>query len=540
MFRCWAALVLTAYVARVAAADGPVLPSDLLTRVLYDEPHDQLERLAKISDAGPNILSRTFMSPAHKKASSQIAAWMRRAGLRTWWDNVGNVHGRIEGRNKRAPAVVLGSHYDTVYDAGKYDGTLGIITAIAAVKAMVLEAAVASGVVTAAEALPTGAAAYVNLEELLDDKIGRLLDAPVEVIAFSDEEGVRFQTTFLGSSAVAGTLVSTGGLAAVDSSGQTVESVLEANNFPGTAESVEDAAMRADRVAEYVEMHIEQGPILESLDRPLGLVEGGQGHAGTVPMKLRKDPLAGAVQIMHEIETTCVGKTPDVTTDDSLVCTVGMVQIWPGASNVIPGVVNFTVDMRSRSNEVRIGLSDWVYKRVHEVCDERGLSCHMQKPHEASTVHCDSEVTSRLKAAIRKAEKLGGEMRKFKDCLDGGEPEALCSYKVPLAVPLPRSTPDSADGDDGGTCGEGAQAGSCAAAAGGDGAGGAADVPVLVSGAGHDAMAMATLTKVGMLFVRCEGGISHSPFEKVEQHDIGTATAALYFYLRDRVAWQPE
>ncbi|WOL18845.1 putative allantoate deiminase isoform X1 [Canna indica] len=303
--------------------------NEWLTEILRDEAVERLDQLAKISDAD-GYIERTFLSPASRRASVLIIKWMQDAGLRTWVDQMGNVHGRIEGINTTAEALLIGSHFDTVVDAGKFDGTLGIICAISALKAL-----------------------------KINGKLHKL-SRPVEVIAFSDEEGVRFQSTFLGSAAIAGQLPASA-LRTSDKNGVTIQDVLKESSFEGNDASVLQVKYDPESVWGYIEVHIEQGPVLESLGYPLGIVQGiagqtrlkvkvsgSQGHAGTVPMLMRQDSMTAAAELIVNLESLC--KYPDklLTYNEEcayykkesfagLVCTVGEISSWPGASNVIPG-----------------------------------------------------------------------------------------------------------------------------------------------------------------------------------------------------------
>ncbi|OIW14263.1 hypothetical protein TanjilG_21403 [Lupinus angustifolius] len=248
-----------------------------------------------------------------------------------WVDQMGNLHGRVDGANASAEALLIGSHMDTVIDAGIFDGSLGIVSAISALKVL-----------------------HIN---------GKLhkLRRPVEVIAFSDEEGVRFQTTFLGSGAIAGILPATT-LGVSDKRNVTIESVLKDNSLEVTEESFLQLKYDSKSVWGYVELHIEQGPVLEQVGFPLGVVKGiagqtrlkvtvrgSQGHAGTVPMSMRQDPMAAAAELIVLMESVCKNPEKYLSYDEqcsdsavkslssSLVCTVGEISTWPSASNVIPG-----------------------------------------------------------------------------------------------------------------------------------------------------------------------------------------------------------
>ncbi|AQL05237.1 metallopeptidase precursor [Zea mays] len=436
----------------------------LYREILRDETVQRLKELGKISD-GDGYLERTFLSPASIRATGVIVSWMKDAGLTTWVDQMGNIHGRYEPANSTRDALLIGSHMDTVVDAGMYDGALGIISAISALKVLKV----------------TG-------------KLQRLT-RPVEVIAFSDEEGIRFQTTFLGSAAVAGTLPESI-LQVSDKSGTTLQDVLKMNSFEATSTAISQARYNPESVGSYVEVHMEQGPVLEALHYPLGvvkgiagqtrlkvIVDGSQGHAGTVPMKLRRDPMVAAAELVVTLERLCKEPNSLLTYDEEcscfteeslagLVCTVGELNTWPSASNVIPGQVNFTVDIRAMDDQVRETIVTSFSRLVLQKCDDRLVDCKVEHKHSAAATHCDPELTSQLKRAARSTVSA-----------------------------MPGRT----------------------VAAG--------ETPVLMSGAGHDAMAMARLTKIGMLFVRCRGGISHSPEESVMDNDVWAAGLALFNFI---------
>nr|GLL49126.1 allantoate deiminase [Ipomoea trifida] len=437
---------------------------DLFPQILKEEAVSRLYELGKVSDAD-NYLERTFQSPASVRAGNRIRSWMEDAGLRTWIDQMGNVHGRVEGINPSGKALLIGSHLDTVIDAGYFDGALGIITAISALKVL----------------KTTG-----RLEKL---------SKPVEVIAFSDEEGVRFQSTFLGSAAIAGTLPVTT-LHIHDKGGVTVQSALRKNSLDITEENLLKLKYDQESVSDYIEVHIEQGPVLENLGLPLGLVKGiagqtrlkvtvrgTQGHAGTVPMAMRQDPMVASAELIVLLENLCKQPEYYLSYDDecptstvkslagSLVCTVGEISTWPSASNVIPGQVKFTVDIRAMDDTGREAIIYEFSNRMHQLCDKRNVFCVIERKHDANAVVCDPKLSSQLKSAAHTA--------------------------------FTRITGETTDDD----------------------------VPVLMSGAGHDAMAMSRLTKVGMLFVRCRGGISHSPEEHVLDDDVWAAGMAIVAFL---------
>ncbi|GMI73325.1 allantoate amidohydrolase [Hibiscus trionum] len=450
-----------------ATAEKQSKTRSLHSEILRDEAVARLNDLGKVSDAD-GYLERTFMSPASVRAGILIREWMEDAGLRTWVDSMGNLHGRVEGMNTSAQALLIGSHMDTVVDAGIFDGSLGIISAISALK--VLKS---------------------------NSKLGEL-KRPVEVIAFSDEEGVRFQSTFLGSAAVAGVLPVTA-LNISDKSGVTVQDVLTGNSIEITEESLLELKYDPASIWGYVELHIEQGPVLEWTGFPLAVVKGiagqtrlkvtvrgSQGHAGTVPMSMRRDPMAAAAELIVLLESLCKrpreflldgGNCDEYSLESlstSLVCTVGEISTWPSASNVIPGQVTFTVDLRAIDDVGREAVVYELSNKIYKICDRRSVSCIIERKHDANAVICDRELSARLQSAAYTAvHRMTGEIQE--------------------------------------------------------------EVPVLMSGAGHDAMAISHLTKVGMLFVRCRGGISHSPEEHVLDDDVWVAGLAVLAFLESHM-----
>ena len=468
----------------------------------------------------------------------QIQRWMRAAGMTAWIDAVGNVRGRAASRNPDAPAMFVGSHYDSVVDGGMYDGAMGIITGIAAIKILVLESAVSAGNISITSVIKAvqeceakkvaGEDGTLNIMALLPPRAHLpLVKVPIEVAAFADEEGVRFQTTFLGSRTLAGTLLSSGALESRDGKGATLSDALMEVGMEGTPEALSAAALDPASIAGYVEVHLEQGPVLESSGRAVGVVRGiagqsrlvltlhgEQGHAGTVPMRLRRDPLAGAAEIMAKIENICREKATKETGggDDSLVCTVGSLFVWPGAVNVIPGAANFTLDVRCQSDTVRTTVLDAVRSHVSQVCLRRGLQCSVDLRHDVGAVPCSPTLVSRLADAVEaSAERLLPRLQLNKTIEDEHEEFGVrCSkdHSTHTSCPAPATfqlpTVKTTSG---------------------------AEVVVLASGAGHDAMAMAHITPIGMLFVRCRGGISHNPAEWVDPDDVATGAAALVQFL---------
>ncbi|KAK9152207.1 hypothetical protein Syun_010516 [Stephania yunnanensis] len=433
--------------------------NDLFQAILREEAVARLEELGKVTDAD-NYLERTFLSPASKRARDLLCSWMEDAGLRTWVDQMGNVHGRVEGMNSSAEALLIGSHLDTVVDAGIFDGSLGVVCAISALKALNVSGR------------------------------SKNLERPIEVIAFSDEEGVRFQTTFLGSAGIAGSLQSSV-LQISDRSGVTLQDVLKLNSFEGTEESILQLKYDQQSVWGYIEVHIEQGPVLESLGLPLGVVKGiagqtrlkvivrgSQGHAGTVPMSMRKDPMAAAAELILLLENLC--KNPDnfylmMLTAKVLEGNLLVVHLCVLLERCPSGQVTFTVDIRTINNMAREAIIFELSKQMYRSCEQRSVSCIIERKHDAEAVTCDPGLRSQLRTAAYSAlKRVVGEI------------------------------PD--------------------------------EVPSLMSGAGHDAMAMSHLSKVGMLFVRCRGGVSHSPMEYVLDDDVWFAGLAILEFLETNMA----
>ncbi len=384
----------------------------------------------------PNGLTRIFLSREQAAVSQVVLGWMRDVGMSARIDAIGNVVGRYEGTQPGLPALVLGSHLDTVRDAGKYDGPLGVVAAIECVRAFHAR--------------------------------GRRFDFAIEIYGFADEEGVRFGATLLGSRAVAGTF-RPANLDTRDRSGITMRQAmddagLDPDQWPA-------AIRRRDEVLAYVELHIEQGPVLEAHGLPLGVVTaingqsryqieiaGMAGHAGTVPMgSLRRDALAGAAECVLAVERIC-GAVPD------LVGTVGTIEALPGAVNVIPGRARFTIDVRSPHDDVRRRAVGELLAAFASICEQRHLSLSNRVMLESRVAQCAPWLMAQFEAAVAA--------------------EGVAVRQLP-------------------------------------------------SGAGHDGLAMIDLTDIGMLFVRCRGGISHHPAESVTEADAAVGTRALLRFIEN-------
>jgi allantoate deiminase len=371
----------------------------------------------------PGAITRPFASDAMRRAQDHVAGWMSEAGMTVRRDNIGNLRGRYAGSGPAT--LLLGSHLDSVSNAGRYDGPLGVTVAIAAVK------------------------------RLRDE--GVQLPYSLEVLAFCDEEGLRFGSTYLGSRAVAGTLEERD-LERVDGSGITMAEAIRA--FGGDPGRIADDRWRGGPLLGYVEVHIEQGPVLEARDLPLAVVSaiagqnrfritftGTAGHAGTVPMDRRRDALVAAAMFVVAVEA-------DARSHEGLVATVGDLVVPGGAANVIPGRVELTLDVRHANDVLRAAACQRLVARAQSLADHRQISGDVRAVSENPAVACAPRLVALLSEAVE------GMQRQ------------------PLVLP---------------------------------------------SGAGHDAAAMSALTDVGMLFVRCKGGVSHSPAESVTALDVGAA-----------------
>jgi allantoate deiminase len=328
----------------------------------------RLEAFADFTDE-PRRLTRLFLSEAHRRAALAFIGWCSEARLEAKIDAAGNVVARYEGKRAGAPALMLGSHIDTVRDAGLYDGNYGALAALAVV-------------------------------ERLSARAERL-DHAVEIVAFGDEEGVRFRTTLTGSRALAGNYPQDV-LDQKDAQGVLMRDALLA--FGGDPERA--GSIRRTDVAAFVEAHIEQGPALEAEGLPLGVVtaingatrlevvvDGLAGHAGATPMHLRQDALTAAAEMALAIEDRARSE-PD------LVATVGRLEVWPGATNVIPGHVQFSIDLRAPSDLNRAAALADVEARILAIAATRGVRVSIAKSHEANAYVCDPNIVAGLARAV--------------------------------------------------------------------------------------------------------------------------------------------
>lgn len=397
-----------------------------------------LSELASVSEQ-PQSLVRLFLTPEHRKAANLVGRWMREAGMSVSEDALGTVRGHWRPDKKKR--FLIGSHIDTVIDAGKYDGPMGVVLGILAVEAL--------------------------------RKAGTDLPFGIDVLAFGDEEGSRFRATLTSSSACAGAF-DLAALGATDNHNITLADALVA--YGKNVADIPGAAYDSANVIGYIEAHIEQGPVLEAEDLPLGIVTGivGQsrmrvmvlgeaGHAGTVPMSMRRDALAGAAELILAVERTARENAAD-----RMVATVGRIEAFPGATNVIPGRVGFSLELRSSTDALRLAAIERIRNEARRIAGDRKLEIVFEPFYETQTTACAPALQDLLAEAI-----------------------AALSRRT---IRLP-------------------------------------------SGAGHDAQVMASLCPSAMLFVRCRGGISHNPAEFASESDMGLATATLIEFIR-RLAGQ--
>ena len=331
-----------------------------------------IAQLAAIS-AEPGRLVRLYLTPEHRRAADLVAGWMRAAGMAVSEDALGTVRGRWDGGNAgAAKRLLIGSHLDTVLDAGKYDGPLGVIAGILAVDHFV--------------------------------RSGKPLGFGIDVLAFGDEEGSRFPATLATSAGCAGAF-DTATLRLADGDGVTLAEALR--RYGKDVGAIPAAAYRPEGVAAFVEVHIEQGPALEARGVPLGVVTGivGQsrlrvavigeaGHAGTVAMTYRRDALAGAAELISLVERIALDS------GGTLVGTVGRIAAQPGAVNIIPGRVDFTVDLRAMDDDVRRDAVAQLQAQAWRMVEARGLQVEVETFHEEGAMQCAPALRDALGAAI--------------------------------------------------------------------------------------------------------------------------------------------
>ena len=385
------------------------------------------EELSTISQTAGKI-NRQYLTPEHYKVNQVVGNWMKQAGMKTWVDEAGNVWGRYESKDVEAQSFVMGSHLDSVPDAGKYDGILGVL-------------------------------APISLIQYFSEQ-GISFPFHIDVVGFCDEEGSRFGTTLLGSRAVTGTWKENWAILK-DASGKDLASSMR--DFGLDINHIHNAQLSRQQIIGFLELHIEQGPVLESKDLSVGYVtaisgakrfsiavQGISGHAGTVPMHMRNDALVAVSKMIVAIDQIARGK--------EVVATVGQINNHPNAVNVISGQCQFSLDLRSQQDDIRETVLNEIRQTLNDIATEHEVTLHFKQTHHADAVECHPVLTDHLRKSLHRC--------------------GLTDFGM-------------------------------------------------ASGAGHDAMEMANICPVSMLFMRCEKGISHHPDEAVDASDINVALQVL-------------
>jgi allantoate deiminase len=400
-----------------------VIDSERLWRRISD--------LGEIGGQEEGGVTRLSFTDEERAAKDRVASYMEEAGLSVREDAAGNLIGRREGRNPETPAVLIGSHVDSVYNGGNFDGPLGVLAGV--------------------EVLQTMQEQQIETEH------------PIEVVAFTDEEGARFSFGMIGSRALAGRLTPEDLTKHEDKDGVSIAEAMRAYGLD--PERLGDAARSEGSIKAYVELHIEQGQVLENEDLPAGIVTGiagpvwlrlslmGEtGHAGATPMSLRRDSLAAAAEVMGLIEAEASGT-------GTSVGTVGQLSLEPGGINIIPGRVEFSLDLRDIDEGVRDRVERRILEGAEEICGRRGVGLEIETLQRLAPAPCSELVRG---AAERACERVGIR---------------------PHALP---------------------------------------------SGAGHDGMQLTDLCPMGMIFVRSKSGVSHNPDEWSTKEDCAAGASVLY------------
>ncbi|TQR38726.1 Zn-dependent hydrolase [Brevibacillus brevis] len=395
-----------------------------------DRLWDRLGQLGNIGKQEAGGITRLSFTPEERAAKDLVTGFMKEAGLTVREDEVGNLIGRKEGKNPAAPVVLVGSHIDSVPNGGDYDGPLGVLAGVEVLQTM--------------------------------QEQGIETEHPIEVIAFTDEEGTRFGYGMIGSRGIAG-LIKRDELEQADKSGVTIAEAMRQTGLDPDRTSL--AARTPGSVKAYVELHIEQGKVLESRGLSVGIVtgvagplwlnfviEGEAGHAGATPMNLRRDPMAAAAQVMLVIEEEA-GRT------GTSVGTVGRLQALPGGVNVIPGRVEFSLDLRDVDEAIRDEVEQRIYERAEAICAKRNVTLKVELLQRIAPAVCSDDIQHAVAEAC--------------------EAEGLEAFRLP-------------------------------------------------SGAGHDCMQLVGLCPVGMIFARSKDGISHNPAEFTTKEDCANGAQVLY------------
>ena len=392
---------------------------------------DKLNELSKISEPSKGV-TRLYLTKEYLEARAVIENWMKEAGLATKIDGVGNLIGEYKSQNPKAKTLVLGSHQDSVEDGGKFDGILGVILPIVCIKNLLKE--------------------YGEL------------NCNVKIISFAYEEGTTYGAACLTSKAVAGTFKEY--LLELEYRGKKLRNAMKECGF--NLEKIDECKMKKGEIDTFLEIHIEQGPVLEfenlavgivtaiqSCNRYLVNVKGQAGHSGTIPMKMRKDAGSAMAEIIYK-------STKLAEELGEMVLTFGKVAVLPGAVNVIPGEAEFTIDIRAMKNTILVDTMEKIENIIKETVERRGMSYSIKMTNKIMETACSPSVMEALeKSFIR---------------------QNIPVFKLP-------------------------------------------------SGAGHDAQEMANIADMGMLFVRCIDGISHNPAEDVREKDLDIAGNIVMDYI---------
>lgn len=409
--------------------------ADRVTEPFGDEILAMCARLATLSEQADG-LTCTYLTPVHQATAALLRDWMLEAGLDAQIDAIGNVVGRWRRAEPDARTLITGSHYDTVINGGHFDGRLGIVLPIVVARRL--------------------------------RQAGVPLPFDLEIVGFCEEEGVRFKSTFLGSGALAGRF-DPAVLARIDGAGMTLRDALNAAGHDPAA--IAGIARDPASLLGFVEVHIEQGPVLLDEGHAVGVVTaingslryrasitGLAGHAGTVPMHLRRDAAAAAAEIVLMVEQRC-SAVP------GLVGTVGLLEVPGGAVNVIPGRCELSIDLRAPDDAIRDAAAADVLQAIDTIASRRGVTATVVPIVRADATPCAPVLQDALDSSIRRVTGITASRR-------------------------------------------------------------------LPSGAGHDCMMMANLTPSAMLFVRCgNGGISHHPDETLSAGDADIAARVFADFL---------
>ncbi|MCM3745092.1 Zn-dependent hydrolase [Sporosarcina luteola] len=400
-----------------------------------DRLRQSFEELARFTDEGEGI-NRLAYTATERNARDYLIKQLELAGLTVRIDYAGNVIARREGRSPDLPAVATGSHIDSVYAAGEFDGTAGVLVALEVMRSLTDE-----GVET---------------------------EHPLEVIIFACEESARFGASTLGSKAMTGRLDPAYTRSLTDKNGITLAQAFEENGLD--LEEVHLARRFGDEIKAFVELHVEQGPVLEKQGKAIGIVSaiaapirfhvhvgGTADHSGTTPMDYRHDALLGGAEIALAVEKAALAEL-----EHGTVGTIGVFSIEPGAMNVVPGAADMYVDIRGTNRESRQRVVDALETAVNDVAKTRGLDIWIDEISEEEPVQMDSTVVAELKA--------------------------ICEERGVAWLEMP-------------------------------------------SGAGHDTMNMATLCPTGMIFVPSKDGLSHNPAEYTSMEQLMAGAEILLAFM---------